>query len=137
MDTNKILDDSLFDVKSQKISIYKPIIGLVKKYALILMFSEIVVRILTLLTTSLVSRLITPSNFQRTTFFIGTILAKEGINYSANLIILILLLLDMKKLKLVSIPILLLTFFSSWVGIIVFFLVFAYSRFIDKKQLIQ
>lgn len=58
----------------------------------------------------------------------------RGIEYLFNIIIIIFLYQDMKREKVVNIPILILTFFFNVLGIIFFFLTISYNKLITPNQ---
>lgn len=65
---------------------------------------------------------------------IGTGFLTSGINFLFNSIFVLLLIFEMKKLKIRSIPILILTLFSSLMGIAFFFLILGH-KMLNQKQL--
>jgi len=66
----------------------------------------------------------------------STAYLKDGIDYLINIIFIFLLYREMKILKIMSIPILMLTFFSGLIGVIFFFIIIAYEN-LTAKQLIK
>ena len=64
---------------------------------------------------------------------LGTIYIERVIEYIINIVFMSLLYKDMVKNDVKSIPILILTFFSSLLGVLFFFLIIAYNRFKNKQ----
>lgn len=107
---------------------------LLKKYVIIVVVTIVATRILTAILMTIWPDLLTthlPNGGKST---LGTSLLSKGIEYLFNIIITYLLYNEMKKDKTVSIPILILTFFSNLVGIIFFFLITAYNKLVIKTN---
>lgn len=104
------------------------------KYSIILVAAKILASLLTITIMSIWPHLLTTEMPNRETSTLGTGFLETGIEYLINLVIIYLLVKEMEKEDIFSLPILILTFFSSWIGILFFFLAFAYKR-INYKQL--
>jgi uncharacterized BrkB/YihY/UPF0761 family membrane protein len=109
---------------------------LIKKYVIIVVVTIVGVRLLSATLMTFWPDLLTTQLPNVGNSTLGTGALSNGIAYVFNIIIIFLLYNDMKKGKTVNIPILILTFFSSFLGIIFFFLTTAYNELIIKKQTI-
>ena len=104
------------------------------KYSIILVVAKIIASLLTVSIMTIWPLLLTTETPNRGTFTLGTGFLETGIEYLINLVIIYLLVKEMEKEDFFSLPILILTFFSNWIGILFFFLAFAYKS-INYKQL--
>ena len=93
-------------------------------------------KLLTLFILFLSPHLLTTQTPDGATQTYGTGFLEVGIEYLINIIFIFLLYHEMKKKEFISIPILILTFFSSIIGVIFLFFINAYEN-LTTKQLIK
>ena len=101
---------------------------LIIKYSVLVVSSIVVARLLTATILTIWPDILTINISEGVTRNLGRGTLESGISYLLNIIIIFLLSKDMKKENFKSIPILIMTFFSSLVGIIFFFLTLAYNK---------
>lgn len=106
---------------------------LIIKYSILVVSSIIVARLLTTTILTYWPDLLTIYISEGATRKPGSRFLESGISYLLNVIILIILSKDMRKENYKSIPILIMTFFSSLVGITFFFLTLAYKNLNSNK----
>lgn len=106
---------------------------LIIKYSVLVVTSIVVARVLTAAIMAFWPNLLTTNISEGVSRKLGAGNLEIGISYLLNLIIVFLLSQDMKKEDIKSIPILFMTFFSSQVGIIFFFLVLVYNKLTSKQ----
>ncbi len=106
---------------------------LLKKYSLLVIASIATTNLLTAFILSLNPQFLTTQTPDGVTVHYGSSYLKAGIEYLINIIFIIILYLDMKKLKFMSIPVLVLTFFSSLIGVIFLFIINAYDNLTSKN----
>jgi len=109
-------------------------IRLIKKYT-ILIVSIILVKFLTGIILVIFPDLLTTEISESVTYTVGTVYLEWGIQYLFNIVFIFILYKDMKKTDIQAAPILVLTFFSSLVGILFFFLIIA-SKTLNYKKLL-
>ncbi|MHB9142221.1 MAG: hypothetical protein ACYC25_10125 [Paludibacter sp.] len=109
---------------------------LLKKYSLLAIASIMTINLLTAFILLLSPHLLTTQTPDGPTQTYSIAYLKDGIEYLINIIFVFLLYREMKKLKFMSIPILILTLFSSLNGVIFLFIVNAYEN-LTTKQLIK
>lgn len=107
---------------------------LIIKYSVLVVSSIVFARLLTATILTIWPNLLTINISEGVSRKLGTGNLQTGISYLVNIIIIFLLSKDMKKENLKSIPILIMTFFSSLVGIIFFFLTIANNK-LNSKQI--
>jgi len=103
-------------------------IGLLKKYAILVIASIIIARLLTVSIMTIWPDLLTTKLPNGSTHTLGTGFLETGIDFLINIVFIFLLTKEMKNEKLLSVPVLILTLFSSLIGVLFFFLMLA-----DKK----
>lgn len=108
--------------------------GFIKKYSILIIASIIIVRWLTATIITIWPDLLTINISEGVTRKIGSAYLERGIEYLINIVFVFLFYLEMKKEKVKSIPILILTFFSSLIGVLFLFLTLANEKF-NKKQI--
>ena len=109
---------------------------LLNKYSILVIASMVTSYLLTALILYLSPHLLTTQTPDGATHSYSSAFLKDGIDYLINIIFVILLYREMKTLKIISIPILILTFFSSLIGVIFLFIINAYEN-LTTKQLIK
>lgn len=109
-------------------------IGLLKKYAILIIASIIIARLLTVIIMTIKPDLLTTKLPNGGTHTLGTGILETGIEYVINIIFIFLLHKEMKKEKVLSVPVLIVTFFSSLIGVLFFFLMLAENN-LKCKQL--
>jgi hypothetical protein len=108
-------------------------IRLIKKYTILIAASIILVHFLTVLILTIFPDLLTVEISEMSTFTIGTGYLKCGIEYLLNIVLVVILYKDMTRENIQSIPILIVTFFSNLVGILLFFLIIT-SKTLNYKN---
>lgn len=106
---------------------------LFKKYAILVVSSIIIVRLITVSILTIWPDLLSmkmPDEGVRT---FGIAFLETGVEYIINIIFVILLSKDMKRENIFSLPILILTFVSNILGVIFFFLILANNKLIQKQ----
>ncbi len=106
---------------------------LIKKYTILVVASIVFVRLLTATIMTIWPDLLTTKISETLTHKISTGYLESGIAYLINIVFVFLLYKEMEKEKVQSIPILVLTFFSSLLGVIFFLLTIAYDKFTNKQ----
>ena len=106
---------------------------LIIKYTVLVVSSIVLVQLLTATILTIWSDLLTRQNPQGFTTKFGSVYIESGIGYLFNIVFVFILYKEMQKEKVKSIPILILTFFSSLLGVIFFFLTIAFDRFNNKQ----
>ena len=101
---------------------------LIRKYLILIVGSLVTVRVMTALILTIWPDLLTTQLPNGGTRTLGTTLLSGGIEYLLSVVIIYLLYNDMKKERLVNIPILLLTLFSNFAGITLFLLTIGYNK---------
>ena len=109
---------------------------LLKKYSILVITSIVTSYILSALILYLSPHLLTTQTPDGARHSYNLAFLTVGIDYLINIIFVFLLYREMKTLKIMSIPILILTFFSSLIGVIFFFIINAYEN-LTTKQLIK
>ena len=109
---------------------------LLKKYSILVIASIVTSYLLSALILFLSPHLLKTQMPDGATQTYSTAYLKGGIDYLINIIFIFLLYREMKTLKIMSIPILILTFFSSLIGVIFLFIINAYEN-LTTKQLIK
>lgn len=94
---------------------------LIIKYAILAIAAVVISRIFTATIVTIWPDFLTIHISEGVTRKIGSFYIENGIYYLMNIIILLILIRDMKKENVKSIPVIILTLFSSSVGIIFFF----------------
>jgi hypothetical protein len=107
---------------------------LIIKYSILVVSSIVVARLLTVTILTIWPDLLTINISEGVSRKLGRGILETGISYLLNIIIIFLLSNDMKKENFKSVPILIMTFFSSLVGIIFFFLTIANNK-LNSKQI--
>ena len=110
-------------------------IKLIKKYTILIAASVILVAFLTLLIPDIFPNLLTTGITEDTRFTFGTAHLMWTIQYLFNIVFIFVLHKDMKKADIHAVPVLVLTFFSSFVGVLFFFLIIA-SKTLNYKKLL-
>ena len=110
-------------------------VQLVKKYTILILGSIILAAFLAGLILAIFPDLLTTETAEGVRHTIGTLFLNRSIQYLFNIVLIILLSRDMKKANIQSIPILVLTFFHSTIGVLFFFLIMA-SKVLNLKKLI-
>lgn len=100
-------------------------IGLLKKYAILVIASIIIARLITITILTIWPDLLITKLPNGGTQTLGNGFLETGIEFVVNIIFVILLIKEMKKEKISSYPVLILTFFSSVIGVLFFFLILA------------
>lgn len=108
-------------------------ITLVKKYSILLIASNVISLLLATLILYLSPNLLTTQTPDGATQTYGITQLKVGIDFLINIIFIFLLYREMKTLKVMSTPILILTFFSSLIGVIFLFIISAYENLTTKQ----
>ena len=106
---------------------------LTKKYTILVVASIVFVRLLTATIMTIWPDLLTTKISETLTHKISNGYLERGIAYLVNIVFVFLLYKEMEKEKVQSIPILVLTFFSSLIGVIFFLLTIAYDKFTNKQ----
>lgn len=106
---------------------------LIIKYSVLVVSSIVFARLLTATILSIWPNLLTISISEGVSRKLGTGILQTEISYLVNIIIIFILSRDMKKENLKSIPILIMTFFSSLVGIIFFLLTLTNNKLKSKQ----
>lgn len=109
---------------------------LLKKYSILVISSMVTSYLLTALILYMSPHLLTTQTPDGATHSFSSAYLKVGIEYLINIIFVSLLYREMKTLKIMSTPILILTFFSSLIGVIFLFIISAYEK-LTTKQLIK
>ena len=107
---------------------------LLKKYLIVAIVTIVAVKLLTAIIMNISPSLLTTQLENGSKHILGIGFLSKTIEYLFNIVIIYLLYNDMKREKVINIPILILTFFSNLLGIIFFFLMIAYNELITKKQ---
>ena len=107
---------------------------LIIKYSVLVVSSIVVARLLTATILTIWPDLLTINISEGISRRLRRGNLESGISYLLNIIIIFLLSKDMKKANFKSIPILIMTFLSSLVGIIFFFLAIANNK-LNSKQI--
>jgi hypothetical protein len=107
---------------------------LIIKYSVLVVSSIVVARLLSATILTIWPDLLTINISEGVSRKLGEGYLETGISYSLNIIIIFLLSKDMKKENIKSVPILIMTFFSSLVGIIFFFLTLANNK-LNSRQI--
>jgi len=107
---------------------------LLKKYLIIAIITMVTVKLFTAIIMSIWPDLLTMQLDNGDKNSLGIEYLSRGIEYLFNSIIIVLLYKDMKREKVVNIPILILTFFFNVLGIIFFFLTISYNKLITPNQ---
>jgi len=107
---------------------------LIIKYSVLVVSSIVVLQLLTATILIICPDLLTINISEGVSRKLGKGNLESGISYLINIIIMFLLSKDMKKENFRSIPILIMTFFSSLVGVIFFFLVIVNNK-LNSKQI--
>ena len=106
---------------------------LLKKYSVLLIASMVASYIITALIMYFNPHLLTIQTSEGAMLTYGSKLLENGIEYLINIIFVFLMYREMKKMKFMSVPILILTLFSSSVGVIFLFIIHAYDNLITKN----
>ena len=109
-------------------------VKLLIKYIILLIISKILIAIGATTILAFWPFLLTTILSDGSIHSIGTVFLTSGIDFLFNSIFVLLLIFDMKKLQIWSIPILILTLFSSLMGIAFFFLILSH-KMLNQKQL--
>jgi len=107
----------------------------IKKYSILIIVSIILRNLLRALIISMGPYLLMHQNENGLMHSFSSFLLEDAIEYLINIVFVILLYKEMKELKMISIPILILTFFSSPTGVIIFFIIYAYNNLITNQQI--
>ncbi len=107
--------------------------GLIKKYATLLIIGLILSRVLTSIILLAIPNLLTSELPDGGTSTLGSGYLSGGFEYLINIIFIILLSKDMKKEQVKSNLILIMTFFSSFIGILLFLLSVAHNKYNQPK----
>jgi hypothetical protein len=108
---------------------------LIKKYSILVIVSIVVRSFLRALVITLSPYLLMYQNPNGLMRSFRSFLLEDAIEYLINIVFVILLYREMKVLKVISIPILMLTFFSSPTGVIIFFIIYAYNNLAANQQI--
>ena len=103
-------------------------IRLLKKYTILVIASIIISRILTATILTIWPDLLTTKMPNGGTHSFGSGFLETGIEYLINIIFVFLLAKEMKNEKILSVSVLILTFFSSSIGVLFFFLILADNK---------
>jgi hypothetical protein len=101
---------------------------LIKKYSILLVSAIILSHLLTGIILTIWPNLLTTELPGGGTSSIGNGFLTSGLDYLINIVFIILLTKEMSKERIKSIPILILTFFSSLLGVIFFLFIAAYQK---------
>jgi hypothetical protein len=107
--------------------------GLIKKYVILLIIAIILARLSTIILLVIFPNLLTTELPNGGTSTLGSAFLERGIEYLLNIVFIVLLSKEMKKLKFKSHLILITTFLSSFLGVI-FFLFIAADN-IEKTEI--
>ena len=107
---------------------------LIKKYAGLLILAIILSHLLTGLVLTIWPNLLIEKLPNGGTSTLATVYLVSGFEYLINIGFIILLAKDMEKENLKSIPILIISFFSGFVGVVFFLLAAAHLRLISTKN---
>jgi hypothetical protein len=107
---------------------------LFKKYLIVVVATIVTVRLLTAIILTIWPDLLIIHLPNNGTTKLGSEFIYRGFDSLLNIVIIYLLYNDMKKEKVLNIPILILTFFSSLLGVIFFFLTIAFNELSIKKN---
>jgi uncharacterized protein YqhQ len=108
--------------------------GLLKKYAILVIASIIIARLLTVSIMTIWPDLLTTKLPNGGIHTLSTNFLETGIDFLINIGFIFLLAKEMKNEKIYSVPVLILTFFSSMIGVLFFFLILAENK-LKYKQL--
>jgi hypothetical protein len=106
---------------------------LLKKYAVILILVSVITRLITAVILTLYPDLLVRELSSTETYTFGDIYITKALEYILNICIVMLIHKDMKKEGFMSIPILIMTFFSSFLGIVFFIFYMAYHKLTNKQ----
>ena len=101
---------------------------LIKKYAVLLLLGFLLSRILTALTLTLIPNLLTWELLDGGTSSLSHDYLRNGFDYVINIGFIMMLSRDMGKERLKSSLILIMTFFSSFIGVVIFLLAVAFNK---------
>ena len=101
---------------------------LIKKYTILVISAIILSHLLTVIILTIWPNLLTTEMLNGGTFTLGNRYLSSALDFLMNIIFIILLAKEMNKERIKSIPILILTFFSSLLGVIFFFFIAAYQK---------
>lgn len=106
---------------------------IIKKYTILIVASIVLARLLTASILFIWPDLLTIRESEISVRIIGSEYLEYGISYLLNIVLVFILFKEMKKEKVQSIPILILTFFSSLLGVIFILLIIAFNRYNNKQ----
>ena len=106
---------------------------LLKKYVILLLATIITARILTALIMFIWPHLLT-FQMPHSQITYSNDYLEYGIEILINIVLVFIILKEMKKEKVVSVPILIITFFQNYVGILIFLLVLTHRKLLLKQS---
>ncbi|NLL27805.1 MAG: hypothetical protein GX259_03325 [Bacteroidales bacterium] len=104
-----------------------------KKYTILIIASIIIVKLLVITIITIWPDLLTTKLPNGGILTLSTGVLEAGIEFVINVVFIFLLTKEMKKEKILSIPILVMTFFSNLIGVLFFFLILAENKLKYKK----
>jgi len=104
-----------------------------KKYAILLVATIVTARILTALIMSIWPNLLT-IEMPNSKITYGNAYLEYGIEILINIVLVCIMRKEMKKEKVMSIPILVITFFQNYVGIVIFLLLLTHRKLLLKQS---
>ena len=107
---------------------------LIKKYIILLLVATVITRLVAIILLGIYPNLLTTELPDGSTSTLGDAYLERFFEYLINIIFVILLLKEMRRLKFISLPILVVTFLSSYIGII-FFLFAAAGKTLETKKI--
>jgi phosphoglycerol transferase MdoB-like AlkP superfamily enzyme len=101
---------------------------LIKKYTVLVISAMILSRLLTVIILTIWPNLLTIELLSGEKLTLGNRYLTSALDFLINIVFIILLAKEMNEERIKSIPILILTFFSSLLGVIFFFFISAYKK---------
>jgi len=109
---------------------------LLKKYTILFLTATIITRLATVILLDIYPNLLTTELPNGTTSTLGNAFLERFIEFFFNIVFVFLLSKEMHRIKITSIPILIVTLFSSYIGII-FFLITAADKTIETENILK
>jgi hypothetical protein len=107
---------------------------LIKKYSILLISALIIARLFTATIMVIWPDILTKENIDGSTTTYSSGYIERIIEYLMNVIFIVLIAAEFKRQKIKSIPILIVTFFSSFIGVLFFLLFSAQNNLISKSD---
>ena len=109
---------------------------LIIKYAILVIVTTLIARLISAILMIQWPDLLTQFNDDGSTTSYSYGLIERALEYLMNIVILVLMKKDLDKLNLKSTPILIVTFFFSFIGVIFFLLISLQNRLTIKRQIV-